>query len=106
MTRLDLPSTYTLRRSSRYWPTFSGSSQNVGSCIVSRALAIIHFEPSGAEPAGPSKLSSNTYVGAAPALGSGTAADSRPSPDKYIMLRRSNSGMTTHESRNGAPDAN
>jgi hypothetical protein len=58
MTRLDFPSRNTFLRSSRYWPTFSGSSQKVGSCIVSRALDTAHFAGSGAEPAGPSKLSS------------------------------------------------
>ena len=41
--------------------TFSGSSQNVGSSIDSRAFATSHFDGSGADPAGPSNSSWNTY---------------------------------------------
>jgi hypothetical protein len=61
MTRLELPSKKTFARSSRYWPMFSGRSQNTGFLMTSRACAIIHFDGSGADPAGlPSNSSAKT----------------------------------------------
>src|ERR1700722_7042247 len=111
MTRLEWPSRNTCWRSSRYCPMFSGLSQNTGFLIVSRAFATIHFDGSGAEPAGPSNSSWNRNPGvcalgggavdggsgpagpsgrngSAPATGTGIAEANRPIPVMSIMLRR------------------
>ena len=91
---------------------FSGRSQNTGFLMVSRAVEMIHFDGSGAEPAGPSNSSwkRNAGVavsgggtrggvcdpdGSACATGAGSAAASRPSPDMNRRFLRSISGTAT-----------
>src|ERR1700712_5381494 len=71
MTKLDLPSRNTFLRSLRYWPMFSGRSQNTGFLIISRAVEMVHFDGSGAEPAGPSNSSWKRKLGVA-VCGGGT----------------------------------
>ena len=121
-TRLPFPSRNTCWPSSRYWPMFSGRSQNTGFLMDSRNWAICHRAGLGGAPAGPlnsSPRNSGTAAagageasgaggaggigpgasgpaGSAPALGVGRATAATLRPAIIIALRRSISGMASN----------